>query len=60
MKTRIDIDRLRLEIRDMTRDSVLYQALKEELTELGHWRNQPRGNPIKGYRALTRQDTDAL
>ncbi len=47
----MDIIELRLEIRSMSRRSVLYKALKEELTALGYWRNKARGNPAKGYKA---------
>lgn len=29
----------------------LYRILKEELAKLGYWKNQPRGNPRKGFAA---------
>jgi hypothetical protein len=44
-KTRIDLERLRLEIRNMTYDSSLYKLLKEELTNSGYWKNLKRGKP---------------
>jgi protein associated with RNAse G/E len=44
MRTRLDLERLRQEIRSMTYDSSLYQVLKEELEKLGHWRNKKRGS----------------
>jgi hypothetical protein len=28
----------------------LYFVLKEELTRINHWKQQPRGNPKKAYR----------
>lgn len=34
----------------MNRWSVLYKALKEELSALNYWRNKPRGNPKKGFK----------
>jgi len=49
--SKIDIDRLRIEIREMNRWNVLYKALKEELSAIGYWREKPRGNPSKGGKA---------
>lgn len=46
------IDSLRVEIRKMKPRTVLYKALREELTALGYWRNKVRGNPSKGYRRM--------
>jgi hypothetical protein len=46
--SRIDIDQLRIEIREMNRWNVLYKALKEELSALSYWRARPRGNPSAG------------
>ena len=40
---------LRAEIRQMTRETKLYKLLKEELTELGYWKNRKRGDPKAGY-----------
>jgi protein associated with RNAse G/E len=45
--SKIDIDQLRKEIKEMNRWNVLYKALKEELSALNHWRDKPRGNPSK-------------
>ena len=45
----IDLEELRQAIGRMTRDQALYKVLKEELTQLGHWKALPRGNPQKGY-----------
>jgi hypothetical protein len=46
-----EIERFRLLIRQMSRDSILYRMLQKELTTLGHWKQKPRGkpgNPMKG------------
>ncbi len=48
--TKIDLDRLATEIRDMKRYHALYKVLKRELGILGFWRNQKRGNPQLGYK----------
>ena len=56
MKSQLNLDRLRVEIRDMTRTHALYKLLKEELTKLGYWRSKPRGNPAKGYKAMRDKD----
>ncbi len=34
------------------RETKLYMLLKKELCLLGYWRNRPRGNPKKGYKAM--------
>jgi hypothetical protein len=47
----VDTEVLRHEIRHMERHSTLFKVLKEELTALGYWRNQKRGNPRAGYEA---------
>ena len=47
----MDIEALRIKIRAMNRQSMLYKALKEELGALGYWKNLPRGNPIKAKEA---------
>lgn len=47
--SKIDIDQLRKEIREMNRWNVLYKALKEELSALNYWRDKPRGDPLKGF-----------
>lgn len=46
-KSKIDLGRLRIEIRAMSRHSKLYSVLKEELGKLDHWKAQKRGNPQK-------------
>ena len=46
--SKIDIEQLRQEIRELKRWQLLYRALKEELSALGFWKNKPRGNPSKG------------
>lgn len=47
---KIDLDNLRMRIRKMTRNTLLFIVLKEELSDMGYWRNKPRGNPsIKNF-----------
>ena len=46
--SKIDIDQLRKEIREMNRWNILYKALKQELSAIGFWHNRPRGNPSAG------------
>lgn len=53
----IDFNELRLAIRQTfeasnPRMSPLYRLLRDELTQLGHWKGHPRGNPQKGYTAM--------
>ena len=43
-----EVERFRQLIRCMRYRSLVYTMLKEELSELGHWKNLPRGNPAKG------------
>jgi len=45
----IGLELLRAEIRAMNPQSKLYKMLKEELILQGHWKNLPRGNPVKGW-----------
>ena len=48
--TLVDIEKLRQEIRSMTRKQVLYRVLRDELSALGYWKAKARGNPQEGYR----------
>lgn len=41
-----ELDTLRALIRGMSRDSLLYKMLKEELSALGYWKNKQRGKPM--------------
>lgn len=50
----IDLNELRLAIRNMTRQQGLYRVLRDELTEKGYWHKLPRGNPKKGYEVSKR------
>ena len=45
----VDLEALRYAIRAMTRKQALYRLLKEELTELGYWKQRGRGRPFDGY-----------
>ena len=42
------IKELRQAIRTMSKRSLLYRALKEELSLLGYWKCKARGNAHKG------------
>lgn len=44
-KTKLDLDRLKYELHNMTFQSSLYKILKSELTLLGYWKNKKRGKP---------------
>ena len=44
----IDLDQLRLAIRDMNRKQELYRVLRDELSALGYWKQQKRGKPFDG------------
>ena len=50
--SKIDLNRLRIEIRKMNRTNALYRVLRDELLILGHWKYKSRGNPAKGYKAM--------
>jgi hypothetical protein len=52
VKTQINIDRLRQEIRLMTRTHLLYRVLRDELSARGFWKARARGNPSKGYQIM--------
>jgi hypothetical protein len=45
----INYPELREKIQKMTRDTLIYKLLKEELSVLGYWKNKSRGDPRKGY-----------
>ncbi len=51
MATKIDLEQLRTELRELNRHKALYKVLRDELTKLGHWKLRGRGDPIKGYQA---------
>lgn len=44
----VNLKELRAELKVLTRRKRLYKVLKEDLKQLGYWRNKPRGNPEKG------------
>ena len=50
-KSKIDLEQLRIEIRNMKPRSKLWVVLKDELTEIDRWKVKSRGNPSKGYKA---------
>lgn len=47
----INLNELRLAIRKLKRHQQIYKVLRDELSEQGYWKKQPRGNPKKGYNA---------
>ena len=51
MKTRIDLEQLRIEIRMLNRHKKLYYILRDELGKLGYWKLRGRGDPVKAYRS---------
>ena len=55
-KTKIDLEQLRIEIRELNNRKQLYYALKEELTKIDHWKQQGRGNPIKAFNTRGRKN----
>lgn len=46
------LDELTVRIRSMTRQTRLYEVLRNELTKKGYWRRQPRGDSKKGWAAM--------
>jgi len=48
---KIDYEQLKKEIRNLNRHKKLYRFLRDELSRIGHWKMQPRGNPIKAYQS---------
>jgi len=48
----IDLDNLRIAIREMTYQQGLYKVLRDELKSKGYWRSKPRGNPKLGYQNM--------
>ena len=48
-KSKLDFQQLINEIRAMTPQTTLYKILRTELTKLNHWKQKPRGNPMKAY-----------
>jgi hypothetical protein len=48
----IDLNILRQEIINLTPRKKLFKVLKEELSVLGYWKNQRRGNPKRGYTTM--------
>ena len=43
MRSKLNLNQLRIEIQDMSLQSYLYKVLKEELAKRGYWKNKPRG-----------------
>ena len=60
MRSKIDLEQLRLEIRAMTRTHALYRVLRNELTARGFWRARPRGNPSKGFQGMKKMLSEEM
>ena len=56
MKSKVDLNQLRLEIQKMTRHDDIYIFLRDELTKVDHWKKQRRGDPIKAYNSRGKRD----
>ena len=54
--SRLNIEQLVKEIKQLERHQVLYRVLKQELSLLGYWKNRQRGDPAKGYQERRRKD----
>ncbi len=48
----IDLEELKMAIRNMTRQKGIYKVLRDELTAKGYWRKLQRGNPSAGYKVM--------
>ena len=53
MKSKIDMDQLRKEIKDMRTHDEIFKVLRDELTKRDRWKYLERGNPKKGGRIAT-------
>jgi hypothetical protein len=51
----IDLAELEQELRRMERGSRLYELIKRELQQRGHWKARPRGKPFVGGRDSRRK-----
>ena len=50
--SKIDLVQLAQEIQVMAKHQPLYRTLRDGLSEQGRWRQRPRGNPQKAYKAM--------
>jgi hypothetical protein len=55
--TKINLDQLKKEIKELKRHQPLYRLLRDELLLLGFWKFKGRGNPSKGYKAMRNRKT---
>ncbi|KKN29595.1 hypothetical protein LCGC14_0842630 [marine sediment metagenome] len=51
IKSKLDFEQLRKEIRELNNRKALYRLLKEELGKIDHWKQKARGDPVKAYLA---------
>ncbi len=45
----INLNDLRQAIRTMTKDSLLFAVIRDELKKRGNWKNRPRGKPFSTH-----------
>jgi hypothetical protein len=50
--SKIDLEQLRIELKNLNTRQQLFKVLREELSKLGWWKARKRGNPSKGYKAM--------
>jgi hypothetical protein len=50
MTSKVNLKQLTKELKALKRWHPLYKVLKRELTILGYWKLQKRGNPSKAYK----------
>jgi len=48
-KSKLDLDELKKELLEMKYWHPIWKVVKDVGTKNGWWKNQPRGNPKKGY-----------
>jgi len=58
MRSQLDLERLRSEIREMTRAHALYKVLRDELTIKGYWKRLPRGEYQK--ESLQKRENESI
>jgi hypothetical protein len=55
MRSKVDLNQLRLEIQKMTRHDDIYIFLRDELSKVDHWKLKARGNPTKAFNSRRRK-----
>jgi hypothetical protein len=52
IRSKLDLEQLRIEIKQLNNRKELYRVLKEELTKIDHWKQKKRGDPIKANQMI--------